>query len=196
MQQPIIDTPRLTLRPFTLADGPTVQRLAGVYEVADTTLNIPHPYPDGAAEQWIMTHPDTFAQGTGVSFAMVLRATAELCGAISLGIHQRYQHAELGYWLGVPYWNQGYTTEGAAALLTYGFTVLQLHRIHARHFTRNPASGRVMQKLGMTFEGIQREHVRKGERFEDVANYGILRREWEALSQPGAPGAQAQLRRR
>lgn len=182
MQQPIVDTTRLILRPFALADAPTVQRLAGAYEVADTTLNIPHPYPDGAAEQWIATHAENFNTGDSATFAIVLRATSELCGAIGLDISPRHRRAELAYWIGVPYWNQDYATEAAAVLLTYGFTALQLHRIHARHVTRNPASGRVMQKIGMTFEGIQREHFRKGDRFEDVANYGILRQEWSLLN--------------
>lgn len=182
MQQPMIDTARLILRPFTLADASTVQRLAGAHEVADTTLNIPHPYPEGAAEQWIATHAENFNAGDSTTFAIVLRATAELCGAIGLDISRRHRRAELACWIGVPYWNQGYATEAATALLTYGFTVLQLNRIHARHVTRNPASGRVMQKIGITFEGIQREHFHKGDRFEDVANYGILRHEWESRS--------------
>jgi [ribosomal protein S5]-alanine N-acetyltransferase len=182
MPLPTIDTARLTLRPFSLADAPTVQRLAGAREVADTTLNIPHPYPDGAADQWIATHAENFTAGDGATFAIVLRATSELCGAIGLDISRRHRRAELAYWIGVPYWNQGYATEAAAALLAYGFTTLQLHRIHARHVTRNPASGRVMQKIGMTFEGIQREHFLKGDRFEDVANYGILRDEWDLRS--------------
>jgi ribosomal-protein-alanine N-acetyltransferase len=181
MQQPTIDTPRLMLRPFTLTDAARVQQLAGAREVADTTLNIPHPYPDGAAEQWIATHVENFNAGDSATCAIVLRATSELCGAIGLDISRRHRRAELAYWIGVPYWNQGYATEAAAALLTYGFTALQLHRIHARHVTRNPASGRVMQKIGMTFEGIQREHFLKGERFEDVANYGILHDEWESM---------------
>ena len=182
MQQPTIDTARLVLRPFTLADAPTVQRLAGAHEVADTTLNIPHPYPDGAAEQWIATHAENFNASDSATFAIVLRATSELCGAIGLDISRRHRRAELAYWIGVPYWNQGYATEAAAALLTYGFTALQLHRILARHVTRNPASGRVMQKIGMTFEGIQREHFLKSEHFEDVANYSILRQEWSLLN--------------
>ena len=120
MQQPSLETARLLLRPFTLADAPTVERLAGAYEVAHTTQNIPHPYPAGAAEEWIATHPDNFSAGSMVTFAIILREQAELCGATSLRITQRQHHAELGYWLGVPYWNRGYTTEAAMALLSYG----------------------------------------------------------------------------
>lgn len=176
--------PRLILRPFTLADVPTVQKLCADFAVADTTLNIPHPYPPEAAENWIRTHPEKFAQGVVASFAVVLRETGELCGAIGLHPDQEHQRAEIGYWLGVPYWNQGYMTEAAAAVLDYGFTTLGLNRIYAGHFTRNPASGRVMQKIGMTFEGILREHHRKGEQFEDSANYSILRREWKLRDSP------------
>ncbi len=143
------------------------------------TLRIPHPYSDGLAEQWIRTHPETFANGDGATWALTLRDTSELIGAIGLEIDRQNAHAEMGYWLGVPYWNQGYTTEAAAAVLEYGFTVLDLHRIHASHFTRNPASGRVMQKIGMQYEGCRREHVRKGDGWEDIAVYGILRHEWQ-----------------
>jgi RimJ/RimL family protein N-acetyltransferase len=178
MQQPQIETTCLELRPFTPADAPAVQRLASEHAVADTTLNIPHPYPDGAAETWIASHPEDFRAGMGVTFALALRETGELCGSLGLTISPRHAHAELGYWLGVPYWNRGYATEAATALLTYGFTVLGLHRIYASYFARNPASGRVLQKLGMTLEGTQREHLRKGERFEDVVTYGILCHEW------------------
>lgn len=178
MQQPCSETERLILRPFTVADAPALQHLAGVHAIADTTLNIPHPYPDGAAEAWVASLPGQFHAGTGVTFALALRESGALCGSLGLSISQRHAHAELGYWVGAPYWGRGYATEAVAALLTYGFRDLGLHRIHANHFTRNPASGRVMQKLGMRFEGILRGHLRKGEQFENVASYGILHDEW------------------
>ena len=81
---------------------------------------------------------------------------------------------EIGYWVGLPYWNRGYATEASAALLDFGFDVLGLNRILARHITRNPASGRVMQKVGMEFEGISRQHFLARGQFEDVACYAIL----------------------
>jgi [ribosomal protein S5]-alanine N-acetyltransferase len=84
----------------------------------------------------------------------------------------------MGYWIGVPYWGRGYCTEAAGALLAHAFGPLGLHRVHATHLTRNPASGRVMQKLGMRHEGRMREHFLKWGVFEDVERYGILDREW------------------
>lgn len=176
---PTITTERLVLRPFALSDAADVQRLAGHPAVADTTLSIPHPYPDGAAEQWISGHAERFQQREILVLAVTLRATGELAGAISLTLRDSDYRAELGYWMGVPYWNHGYCSEAARALVAYGFEQMGLHRIYAHHLTRNPASGRVMQKAGMTYEGTQRQHIKKNERYEDVACYGILRSEYE-----------------
>ena len=97
-ERPTIKTERLILGPYTLDDAPELQRLIGDRDIASTTLNIPHPYEDGMAEEWI----------------------------------------------GKPYWNQGYCTEAARAVLKYGFAVLGLNRVHASYMTRNPASGRVI----------------------------------------------------
>lgn len=160
-------TERLTLRPLTLADAPAVQTLAGAYEVALNTLLIPHPYPEGAAEEWISKNdPHTFAIDDG-----------QLVGAIGL-VMKGDEMAELGYWIGVPFWNRGYASEAAREMLRYGFEECGLHRIFAGHYARNPASGRVMQKAGMTFEGTLRHHVKKWGEFLDISFYGILRDEW------------------
>jgi len=179
-ERPTLTTARLVLRPLTLADAPEVHRLAGAREVASTTLNIPHPYEPGMAEQWISTHQERYESGAFVNFALVRRADNTLMGCMSLRIDEHHAHAEMGYWLGVPFWSQGYCTEAARAVVQYGFEVLRLHRIYASHMTHNPASGRVMQKIGMTYEGCQRQHVQKWGVFEDLATYGILRSEYVA----------------
>ena len=177
-QRPTIETDRLLLRPFSLADSAIVQRLAGDRAIASTTLNIPHPYEDGMAEEWIGTHQERFDQGEAVLFAIVQRADGALVGSVGLEINRRHNRAELGYWIGKPYWNQGYCTEAAIAVVKYGFEALQLNRIHAFHLRRNPASGRVMQKIGMVHEGSLRKHAKKWEEFEDLEVYGILREDW------------------
>lgn len=177
---PTIETARLYLRPFTLADAPEVERLAGAFAVADTTLNIPHPYPEGIAVQWITRHPEDVQRGDVLTWAISARLNGTLYGAIGLHINATHQHGEVGYWVGQPYWGHGYASEAATAVLGHGFSVLGLNRIYARHFARNPASGRVMQKIGLRHEGVQRQHLRKGERFEDIVGYAMLREEWVA----------------
>ncbi|HNT66961.1 MAG TPA: GNAT family N-acetyltransferase [bacterium] len=178
-QIPTLETARLLLRPFRLDDAADVQRLAGDWAIADTTLNLPHPYPDGAAEEWISSHQEKFDRGEALVFAIERKADSILAGAI--GLHQMVpgHQAEMGYWIGKPYWQQGYCTEAGEGVLNFAFTDLGLVRVHACHFSRNPASGRVMQKLGMRHEGTRRQHVEKWGRYEDLELYGVLREEWE-----------------
>ena len=177
-EQPVLKTARLVLRPFAFDDALAVQVLAGAHEVADTTMHIPHPYPAGAAEQWIATHPAMWDAGTGVTFAVTDAGNGVFMGAVALTIAPVHALGELGYWLGVPYWNRGYCTEASRAVVDFGFTRLGLHRVQARHLTRNPASGRVLQKLGMQSEGVHRDAIRKNDRFENLAIYAVLADEW------------------
>lgn len=178
--QPTLTTGRLTLRPFVAADAFDVERLAGMREIADTTLNIPHPYPHGAAAEWIRAHEPAWKEGSSATFAIVDNASGRLAGAISLMIKPEHRRAELGYWIAIGCWNRGYATEAGHRLIDFAFGVLGLHRIEARHFVRNPASGRVMQKLGMQPEGIERDWAMKWDRFETLAVYSILEPEWRA----------------
>lgn len=179
-RQPTLETRRLLLRPFRMADAEDVQRMAGDHAVADTTLKIPHPYEDGQAEVWIRNHRDWFASDEQAVFAIVLRNHDTLVGAIGLRMEREDQRAELGYWIGKSYWSQGYCTEAARAVIEFGFEQLGLHRIYAYSFSRNTASARVMQKLCMIHEGHLRQHVRKWDAFEDLELYGILKSQWSA----------------
>lgn len=179
VELPLLTTPRLVLRPFQSADGSQVERLAGDWEVADTTLNIPHPYPEGGGAGWIRTHAAAWEDGSSLTLAIVPRDRPEkLIGAVSLAIAPEHSRGELGYWIALAEWGHGYATEAARALAAFGFGELGLHRIQARHFRRNEASGRVMQKLGMQFEGVIREGYLRWGRFEDVSCYGVLAHEW------------------
>ena len=174
--QPTLTTARLVLRPLASGDGADIQRLAGRFEVAGTTANIPHPYPDGAAEAWISKPRNE----NELSFAIVLRESGELAGGISMIVNRDHQRAEIGYYVGVAHWGHGYATEAGRALVRHGFEELALNRVHAEHFTRNPASGRVLQKIGMRHEGTQRKHLVKWGEPIDVELYGIVRDEWDA----------------
>jgi ribosomal-protein-alanine N-acetyltransferase len=176
-ENPHIETRRLILRPFTLDDAPVVQQLAGDYDIAANVRMIPHPYPDHMAEDWIDSHQDKLEHGE-IHLAITLRAGGTLVGSIGLIVNRDDENAELGYWIGKPYWNNGYCTEAAQALVQYGFDKLKVHRIHSFYMTKNPASGSVMQKLGMKYEGTLRKCIKKWDVFEDVNVYSILRSEY------------------
>ncbi|MBK7420858.1 MAG: GNAT family protein [Nitrospira sp.] len=174
---PTLHTERLILRQFQPSDADTVQRLAGAKEVAAGTL-LPHPFEVEAAAQLIAQQQEQFAAGTAITIAIVLAEEEQLIGSIGMDIASEHQLARLSYWLGTDYWNRGYCTEAVRAVIDYGFTRLSLHRIYAPHFHNNPASGRVLRKIGMTYEGRMREHYIRFGRFVDVEIYGILREEF------------------
>ena len=178
-QSPTLHTARLTLRPFTLADAPEVQRLCGAHEVALNTLLIPHPYPEGAAEEWIGKHQADFDENRVIHFAI---DDGQLTGAMAL-VMKDNGLAEIGYWVGVPFWGRGYASEAAKEVVRYGFEDLGLRRIFAMHFGRNPASGRVLQHAGLKYEGTLRQHLKKWEEYVDLVCYGALRADW--LSEAG-----------
>ena len=172
---PALETTRLRLRPYREDDIAELLPLIGTREVAATTLRIAHPYTEQDARDFL-----ALAQEPGkIWLAVALRSDGRQIGGIGLRVDDQHQHAELGYWLGAPYWGQGYATEAAREILRYGFRDLHLHRIYASHFAQNPASGRVLLRLGMRHEGCQREHLRKWNQFVDSELYGMLRQEWE-----------------
>jgi len=187
--QPTLETQRLVLRPWTLGDAAALQELAGQREIADTTISIPHPCTEENAREWIAEKAQAFAERKGAGFGLELKETKQLIGAVGLR-EMRLEHgeAELGFWLGVLWWGKGYGTEAARAALRYGFAAIGLNRICAHHMVRNPASGRVLEKIGMKREGLLRQHVRKWGVFEDVVLLAILREEWVRQTSIGSPG--------
>lgn len=171
-----IDT--LVLRPLAFDDVPEILEYAGHPDVAATTLHIPHPYPPEDAEIFIAATQDNMQNGRGFTFA-ISKAT-KLIGCIAVGIQPDNNVGELGYWLGKPYWGQGYTTEAARRMIIFSFEELLLNKVFARCFTQNVASARVMQKVGMRHEGTLRQHIRKASTYYDLHCYGILRADFEA----------------
>ena len=158
MAQPELLTPRLRLRPFTLADADRVQQLAGRREIAEGCVLIPHPYPPGLAARWIESQAENWQTQQAVSYAITVLDTGLLLGSISLMLHEQRQAdrsieltGNLGYWLAPEYWVQGLMSEAVAALLDFAFDELGVDRVVAEHTPQNPASGRVMEKNGLVF---------------------------------------------
>jgi RimJ/RimL family protein N-acetyltransferase len=179
--QPVLNTERLVLRPFVPEDASLLAQLAGKHRVADTTASIPHPYSPDQALQDIHKFNQEFQSGVGAYFAIALRESAEnLIGCVLLKlIDRRDEQGELGYWIDDAESGKGYVTEAARAVLEYGFNVLGLNRICACHMTRNPASGRVLARLGMQQEGCLRQGAKKWGVYEDLLLWAILREEFK-----------------
>jgi [ribosomal protein S5]-alanine N-acetyltransferase len=172
--QPRLTTPRLVLRPFAHADAPAVQELLSDAEIAAGTLRIPHPYPAGAAAEWIAGLASKWAEGRFAAWALADAESDQLRGAISLRLSPAHRRAEVGYWVARAAWGQGYATEAVRAMIAYGFDVLHLHRVEGHCYTENPASARVMQRAGMRHEGRVRGAVFRDGVPRDLELYGII----------------------
>ncbi|WP_054752558.1 GNAT family N-acetyltransferase [Piscibacillus salipiscarius] len=155
-----LSTKRLKLRPFTMNDASHVYELANDPAITETTLNIPYPYTLEDAEEWIIMPDDSRKNGI-YPFAIVLKEENQLIGAMTIGVNQRHKRGELAYWVGQNYWGQGYATEAAERIVQFGIQELLLHKMWAQALTFNPASAKVMQKIGMKKEGTLIDHFYK-----------------------------------
>lgn len=177
---PTLTTDRLILNRFTDADIPCLVSLCSDERITATTLAIPRPYTEAIGRQWIASHAETIRQDAVFPFAIRECETGELVGCI--GLHQNLTHrrAELGYWVGVPYWGNGYCTEAGREIIRFGFEDLGLNAITCGYFVGNTASQCVMQKLGIKHEGIRRQHYFRHEQYIDLAIGTLLRPEWQS----------------
>ena len=167
-------TARLLLRSLEPADVPALVQLAGAREIAAMTTRIPHPYSEQDARNFLAQAHEEFLGGRSISFAITILPAGELCGGMRLDLTLEHRRAELGYWIGGPFWGRGYATEAAIAVVAFGFDTLGLHRIYAHHFGGNTASQRVLEKIGMRHEGHLPQHVVKWDRLIDLEIYGLL----------------------
>ncbi|TOD71907.1 GNAT family N-acetyltransferase [Vibrio parahaemolyticus] len=150
--QPTLTTERLVLRPFNIGDCQQVALLDGDKRIADMTANIPHPYELPMAQAWIDRHYPMYQQHQGVAYAITLRNTGELLGAVSLPrIEEGY--GTLGYWVGVPHWGKGYAFEASKALLEFARMHFELNGITVMHLVDNLRSKSVIQKLKIPYVG-------------------------------------------
>lgn len=153
-----LETERLTLRPFRATDAPEFARLAGDWEVASMTSDIPYPFSATLAMGWLRP-----VRGEA-RFAIDLEG--RLIGGA--GYYRRPSGvAELGFWLGRPWWGQGLATEATRAVVRYGFSNPRLPGFSSARFDDNPASARVLVKLG--FEAVGRGTIACAARGHDVA---------------------------
>lgn len=180
IEKPILETPRLRLRPLERSDISAIQKAAGNREIADTMISLPHPYPANEAERYFARQQAESEAGRSVTFTIEHKAEGWFCGLVELrDIDREHSQGELSFWLAVEAWGQGYMSEVVQAVVRFGFEGLGLNRLYAYHMLRNPASGRVLEKNGFKQEGLLRQRVRKWGQFEDVALWAFLQHEWQ-----------------
>ncbi|NYV66904.1 GNAT family N-acetyltransferase [Bacillus sp. Gen3] len=169
-----ISTERLVLRLFQKSDAEAVTNLCNNYNIYKNTLYLPYPYTLEDALTWIDHHLDHFNADKSYEFAITDKETGRVYGAIALSNNKKFNNGELAYWIGEEFWGNGYATEAAQAILRFAFDEKKYHKVFARYFHSNQASGRVMQKLGMKKEGIFIDHVKKENQYVDLVYYGII----------------------
>lgn len=142
---PVLYTEQLELRQINAGDITSLVNLANNKHIADQIINIPHPYEEHHAVHRLRYVFSGFKEKTHYAFAIILRDADQLVGEISLHLKPNAE-AELGYWIGEPYWNRGLATEAIAAITSFGFNKLGLLRIYAECRRNNTASIKVLLK--------------------------------------------------
>lgn len=172
---------KLTLRRFTVDDAEAMfENWANDERVTRFLTWTPHKSPEFTRqllEAWCAEYENL----NKYNWAMIYNKVP--VGNISVvRLSEKNEYAELGYCMGFSYWNKGLMTEAARTVIDYLFSEINMNRIGISHAVKNPASGKVALKCGLTFEGTKREYHKTltGE-FLDISEYSILRREWKGV---------------
>lgn len=152
----LITTPRIILREVNMADDNQIFAAMACPDVHEMHSNGFNDISD--VRRYIPILINEYQNGIFRTLAIAEKKSNELCGTITIDIHKFFPRAELGYWISIPHRNKGYASEAVRAVIEYGFSSLNLKRIQAVHDINNPASGRVLEKAGMVYEGTLRQY--------------------------------------
>lgn len=166
---PELNTRRLKLRKIRVEDVEALVKYANNKKISDRVINIPHPYREPNAVFRISYVHQGFVAGTRYVFAIALKESDEFIGEISLHLGEDKNSAQLGYWVGEPFWNKGIATEAAEAVLKFGFQRLSLDSVYATCHIENPASEQILLK-----NGVKKRNVNG-----NVALYMLTKEEYE-----------------
>ena len=167
----------VSLRAWSLADAPELARICNNKKVQDNLRDgLPFPYGEEDAKVFLS---EVLAADLDQNIAFAIETDGRLIGSISASrcgnIH--FRTAELGYYLGEPYWGKEYATEAVRLLCGYVFSRTDIIRVFAEPFAYNLASCRVLEKAGFQLEGVLRSNAVKNGRILDMKLYSCLREE-------------------
>lgn len=184
--QPNLCTPRLELRALTAADAVRVAELVNDEDLTRSLRTFEVPFGIDDARRWLAEVIAEWEEGKSAVFGICVGSPGTdqkgLVGAIGIVLDSQSNRGELGYWIGRNYWGQGIMTDACHAMLDFAFGQLGLNKVVAECLERNPASARVMEKIGMVQEGLLQKHFRKNvtEEYCDVRVFGLLKATWNA----------------
>jgi len=176
---PVLETKRLALRAPRLEDAKTVATLANDRRIAENTARIPHPYKVADAESFI-----SGAGKAGEAAFLITLRDKTVIGACGL-VFQYEATPELGYWLGVDFWGQGYATEALHALIDYAFADLAHEALQAGARVTNPASRRVLEKCGFQWTGVGLYRISSIKSSAPIDRFRLDRSLWASLKSWG-----------
>lgn len=180
VNETVLETPRLVLRPPEVDDAPHLYALLAGPERLPVTAGLRWDGPDDLAviDDWVRRfRTNSFADG-GHHWVIVDRAGGRPIGAIGTRPTEERGRADVGFWLGRAYWGRGLMTEAVDRLVRHDFETLGMYRVEAEVFTNNRASAAVLRKVGFRHEGTVRSAYRKRGSFVDVDLFGLLLTEW------------------
>lgn len=178
---PTLSTSRITLRKIRLSDIPRLTEYVNHPSISDNILNFPHPYHEEDAIARMNFVLQGFKNGDRYVFAIALNENDGFIGEIGLHLEREHDRAEMGFWVGEPFWGKGIMSEAVETVLKFGFEDLALNKILATHFVKNMASGRVLARNGMVREGELKDQYKcKGE-YRSVIQYRLTKEEYEAF---------------
>jgi len=172
---PVLETKRLTLRAPTLKDAKAVAVLANDRRIAENTARIPHPYKTADAENFIAGAN----KADGETVFLIVR-NGKIMGACGVAVADP-NAPELGYWLGVPYWGQGFATEALHAVIDFAFSEFEHSAVHAGARVTNPASRRVLEKCGFQWTGVGLYRINAIKSSAPIDRFRLERGIWQAI---------------
>jgi ribosomal-protein-alanine N-acetyltransferase len=176
---PVLKTERLLLRQIRPSDTPSV---FAIFSDPEVTRYYDQPtYTEMAqAETMVLRMQQRFAERRTVRWAIVRQADDELLGTCGFAEWKRHFNcAAIGYELARPFWRQGIMTEVLTAVLTFGFSQMQLNRIEAYVMTGNDASMSLLRKLGFQEEGLLHEYGYWQQAYHDLHLFALLKRNFK-----------------
>lgn len=178
---PEIKTDRLTLRRIEISDLIDLVYQANNEKIADQIFNINYPYTEADAVFRMNVVLQGFEQKNRFIFAITQVDEDKLIGEIGLNLDTDHHRAEMGYWIAEDYWGKGIATEACKAVLKFGFNELGLHKIFATHFKNNPASGKILNKIGMMQEAELKDHYLIEGEYRTAYQYRLTKKEYKDI---------------